>query len=194
MSCSIYELSKKMSEILPVKRYHHSLGVAYLASSLAMCYGEDSNAAMIAGLLHDVAKYIPDDVILAQCVEYNIPITEIERRNIFLLHGKLGAYYAKYTYKVTSHEILSAIRWHTTGKPAMTFLEKAIFLADYMEPGRTQPTTPKLDVLRTLAFHNIDLTIYHVLENMIRYLNGNKSEIDSASVDARNYYNQYLTI
>ncbi len=35
--------------------------------------------------------------------------------------------------------VYEAIRWHTTGKPDMTLLEKIIYLADYIEPNRDFP-------------------------------------------------------
>ena len=52
-----------------------------------------------------------------------------------------------------SEEICSAIRWHTTGRPDMTLLEKIIYLADYIEPTR------KFDgiaPLRSLAYEDLD--------------------------------------
>ena len=36
-------------------------------------------------------------------------------------------------------EVLDAIRYHTSGRPGMTLLEKIIYLADYIEPGRHFP-------------------------------------------------------
>ena len=46
-------------------RYQHTLGVANTSACLAMCHGADMNKAYIAGLLHDCAKCVPDDVKIA---------------------------------------------------------------------------------------------------------------------------------
>ena len=53
-------LKKKMDE----DRFEHTIGVAYTSVCLAMRYGEDLHKAELAGLLHDCAKCIPDDIKL----------------------------------------------------------------------------------------------------------------------------------
>ena len=60
-----------------------------------------------------------------------------------------GAYIAKAKYNVTDKEILSAITYHTTGKPDMTMLEKIVYIADYIEPARNK--APRLTEIRRLA-------------------------------------------
>ena len=128
-------------------RYQHTLGVANTSACLAMCHGADMNKAYIAGLLHDCAKCVPDDVKIAQ---FGLPISDIEFESPYLLHSKLGAYYAAHKYNVEDDEICSAIQWHTTGKPAMTLLEKIVFIADYIEPNRRE--IPGLSKIRRHPF------------------------------------------
>lgn len=194
MNDLIEELQTKMCKLLPDKRYRHTLSVAHLAASLAMCYGEDTEAAMIAGLLHDCAKCISDEEMLKKCRKAGIEILQIEENKPYLLHGKLGAYYAEHEYGIDNPEILSAIRCHTSGKINMTFLEMAVFLADYIEIGRRQPSVPPLSSIRTIAFSNIELAVYHTLNNMTEYLESLGEEFDETTVLARNYYkNRRLT-
>lgn len=76
-------------------RYRHTLGVADTSACLAMRYGVDMQKAYIAGLLHDCAKCVPDTVKLEECNRYGIEVTEFEKNSLYLLHAKLGAYYAK---------------------------------------------------------------------------------------------------
>ncbi len=194
MNVQIDELQTIMEEFLPKKRFLHTQGVQYLASCLSMCYGESAERAMLAGLLHDNAKYIDFELAIKECERYQLPVSDVERRNPFLLHGKLGAYYAKMKYGVEDEEILSAITYHTTGKPNMTFLEKVIFLSDYIEPRRVQPTTPTLDVIRTTAFSNLDLAVYYALDNTVRYLNNTNKEIDELTVKTLVYYKKALNL
>ena len=42
------------------ERYEHTLGVMYTAASMAMCHGTDTEQALLAGLLHDCAKCMPN--------------------------------------------------------------------------------------------------------------------------------------
>ena len=114
-----------------------------------------TSKAQTAGLLHDCAKCIPNDKKLKLCEKKNIPVSEIEEKAPFLLHSKLGVYIARKKYDVEDKEILSAVRWHTTGKPEMTQLEKIIYLADYIEPGRDK--APNLARVRRLAFEDLDV-------------------------------------
>lgn len=192
MNISIDEIEERVSKVLPKKRFLHTQSVAYLACSIAMAYGQDHNKAMIAGLLHDYAKYMTDDDAINLCIKENIPITSTEQEHPYLLHGKIGAYYAKTIFGITDSDILSAIQYHTTGKPAMTFLEKTIFVADYIEYRRTQPTTPSLDEIRQIAFTNLDLAVYYELSNTIAYLTSTNSDIDTMSLQTFEYYKQLL--
>ncbi|MDE7300024.1 MAG: bis(5'-nucleosyl)-tetraphosphatase (symmetrical) YqeK [Lachnospiraceae bacterium] len=182
-SKKIEETMLAMQKLLPRKRFVHSLGVAYLASSLAMAWGKNSEKAMLAGLLHDCAKYIPGEEALRQCAKYGIPVGKTEARQPYLLHGKLGAWYAEHKYGVDDEKILNAIRFHTTGRPEMCFIEKNIYLSDYLEIGRTQPAVPPLDELRRLAFHDMDLAVYYAAQNTVGFLKEKKNAEKTVEVD-----------
>ena len=186
------ELMKLIKEVLPKKRYMHTLGVAYLSSSLAMCYGFDNIKAFQAGLLHDCAKYEPDNIILDKCDNLKLDITTEQRMLPHLLHGILGEYYARTLYKIDDADILNAIKYHTTGRTQMSLLEKIVFVADYIEIGRTQPTNPPLDEIRKIAFSDIDRAVYLVAENVIRYLTETGSQIDSTTFEVLDYYKNIM--
>ena len=186
------ELDAEMQRILPRKRYLHSVAVAHLAAAYYVSLGYDPKHALIAGILHDCAKAYSDEQLVSDCEKYSVPVTEVERRNGFLLHGKLGAYYARKRYFITDEEILSAISYHTTGRPGMTDLEKVVFLADYLEPFRTQPTTPDLNEIRRIAFQDIDKAVYLALKNTLRYLGESGQEIDMTTADTfKEYQKRY---
>lgn len=89
-----------------------------------MCHKADINKAKIAGLLHDCAKCIDDDEKLKECIKYHIEVTEYEKKSKSLLHAKLGAYYAKSKYNIDDTDIINAIKYHTTGRPNMSLIEK----------------------------------------------------------------------
>ncbi len=51
-------------------------------------------------------------------------------------HGLVGADIVQRELAIDDEEILQAIRVHTTGAAKMSLLDKIIYVADYIEPGR----------------------------------------------------------
>ena len=117
-------------------------------------------------------------------------MTDFERKNPFLLHAKLGAYVAEEVYKVKDPDILSAISWHTTGKPRMTQLEQIIYIADYIEPNRYK--APNLADIRKLAFEDLDLCMYRILRDTVEYLKENPKSMDLTTEAAYRYYKRLI--
>lgn len=72
----------------------------------------------------------------------------------------------------------------------MTTLEKIIFIADYIEPGRT--TAPNLSEIRALAFQDLDLTMLRILEDTLNYLREKDITIDSMTEETYHFYKQWL--
>lgn len=179
-------LQKHMKEELTEDRYDHTLGVMYTAEALAMRYGVDMTKAAVAGLLHDCAKCIPNSQKLKICRKHHIEITELEEANPSLLHAKLGAYMAEKTYGIKDPEIISAIRWHTTGKPDMSLLDIIIYMADYIEPNRDK--APDLKEIRRLCFENIEEALYRVLEGTLNYLSDRPNTIDPMTKISYDFY------
>ena len=175
-----------MKKIQDAKRYEHTLGVAYTATALAMRYEESLKSAELAGLLHDCAKCLTDEKRIAICEKHNISINEVERRNPFLLHAKVGSFLAMEEYHVYDADIINAILNHTTGRPGMSLLEKIIFIADYIEPGRKN--APNLGEIRKLAFVDLDQCLVIVLKNILEYLETSDGEIDPMTRKTYEYY------
>ena len=183
------KMQKKLAKYLDENRYEHTLGVMFTCASLAMVHGYDLKNAQVAGLLHDSAKCIPNKKKLKICAEHHIPVSDFEKEHPFLLHAKLGAYIAKAKYNVTDKEILSAITYHTTGKPDMTMLEKIVYIADYIEPARNK--APRLTEIRRLAFEDLDECMYEILKDTLEYLEEDSAEdIEPTSREAYIYYKE----
>lgn len=185
-SYNIKAYQKKLKHEMDENRYEHTLGVMYTCGSLAMRYDADIQQAMLAGLLHDCAKCIPNGKKVKLCEKHNIQITDVERRNPFLLHAKLGAFLAMHEYDIHDKEIISAILNHTTGKPAMSLLDKIVYIADYIEPGRDK--AKNLPEIRRMAFVDLDLTLYQILHDTLSYLGEGDGEIDEMTQRAYEYY------
>lgn len=184
------ELKEKVRKSQKESRFAHTLGVVETAIQLAKQYQVDVKKAEIAALLHDCAKGLGGHEQLQLCKKYGLIITEAEERNPFLLHAKLGAYLAKADYGIDDEEILDAIRWHTTGRPEMTQLDKIIYIADYIEPNRNQ--APNLDEIRHLATLSLDECLYAILKATLAYLETKKDVIDPMTEQTYLYYKKYL--
>lgn len=184
-------LEKKVKKEMNVQRFHHTQGVMYTAAAMAMAFGEDVERAKMAGLLHDCAKScVPNSKKAKLCDTYGIKYSDFEKRNPQLLHGKLGAYFAKHIYGVKDAEICSAIACHTTGKPKMTVLEKIIFIADYIEPDRSG--MPRLDEIRKMAFCDLDMCVEMIMSDTLKYLKEAGRPIDDATAKAYDYYHKLI--
>lgn len=177
-----------MEKIQDSKRYEHTLGVEYTAAALAMRYDCDIRDAQIAGLLHDCAKCLTDAKRLSICKKHKIPITAVEKKNPFLLHAKVGAYLAHKKYKIRNEDIMNAIRSHTTGRQNMSILEKIVFVADYIEPGRSHAPNLELGEIRRLAFIDLDKAFIRILEDTLEYLKAGDRDIDPMTEETWRYY------
>lgn len=180
------EIIKELKEELDSKRYEHTLGVAYTAASLAMAYEMDVEKAYIAGLLHDCAKCMSDKERITYCKKHDIEMTEVELKNPSLLHAKVGSYLAADKYNIKDEEILSSIKYHTTGKPQMSAMEEIIFVADYIEPMREHDR--ELPQIRKEAFCDIKKAIRHIYHNTLSYLSTTTKSLDPMTEEAYKYY------
>lgn len=190
MDEQIRKMQQKVKKHLDNDRYEHTLGVMYTAGALAMRYQENVKSALIAGLLHDCAKCIPTEKKMKLCDKYHIEVSEVERSNPSLLHAKLGACFATKKYHIKDQAIISAIESHTTGKPGMSTLEKIVYIADYIEPGRRE--LPNMATVRKLAFENLDECLYRILKDSLNYLNTMKIDVDPMTENTYLYYKKLL--
>lgn len=176
------EMREKLKGSLKPSRYQHSLGVLETATELAEIYGCNLHQAQTAALLHDCAKYMPDDRRIEYCVSHGVEVTDAEREQLPLLHAKCGAIMAKEEYGIEDEDVLHAIAVHTTGCVNMNLLDKIIFISDYIEPGRDQ--APHLEELRALAKTDPDRTVYRILGDTLSYLRESNRTIDQTTQEA----------
>ena len=182
------KLRKEMEKIQDARRFEHTLGEEFTSAALAMRYGASVRDAQTAGLLHDCAKCLTDRERVSICKKNNISMTELEMENPFLLHAKVGAFLAREQYGVTDQDILDAIHNHTTGRPGMSLLEKIVFIADYMEPGRSH--APNLEEIRGMAFADLDRTLLKILGDTLDYLDGGNGDVDPMTRKTWEYYKE----
>jgi predicted HD superfamily hydrolase involved in NAD metabolism len=124
--------------------------------------------------------------MLKICDKAGTDLSEFERNSVSLLHSKAGAVLAESRYGVHDEDTLNAIRFHTTGRPGMSLLEKIVFVADYIEPGRD--SAPNLPQIRKLAYESIDDCVLQILKDTLRYLATTGSAVDPMTQKTYEYY------
>lgn len=154
-------------------RYIHTIGVMETAIELAKRYGADEKKAEFAAIFHDYAKFRPKEEMKKVILEQGLP-TDLLLHNEELWHAPVGAYLVSKEVGIEDLEILNAIRFHTSGRPNMTLLEKIIYVADYIEPGRH---FPGVDEVRELAQINIEDALIKAIQNTILFLMKKKQPI-----------------
>ena len=152
-----HQMLVQLSRTLSPLRLSHTLSVAETSVRLAARFGENPCQAHLAGMLHDCAKGLDAPSLLQLIRSGGIPTDDMELSMPALLHAPAGASLAKSQYHVTDASVLSAIRWHTTGRKNMTKLEKIIYLADVIEPERAD--FPGLSEIRELALTDLDRAV-----------------------------------
>lgn len=174
---------------LSPKRIPHVQGCEWEAVRLAKRWGESEEDAAEAGILHDITKklVLSEQLILSE--KYGIINDTYETANVKLLHAKTGAALARDLFNI-SDRVYSAIRWHTTGKPDMTLLEKIIYLADYIEPNRD---FPGVDKLRKLAYEDLDAAMVLGLKMSLEDIRSYGAEPYEVTVSAYEWYKAKLT-
>ena len=178
-------LREKAYAMLKPSRIPHVRGCAQEAVRLAGFWGEDPEEAAEAGILHDVTKKLDLEGQLLLCRKYDIVIDALESRSDKLLHSKTGAAVAQHEFGA-SDAVVSAITWHTTGRPGMSRLEKILYLADYMEPTRS---FDGVEELRRLSYLDLDRAMELGLSMSISDLKARHKEIHPMTEKAMEYYN-----
>ncbi len=184
----LVKIDADVKQALSEKRYKHSVGVMKKAEELAKIYDIDVNTAKLVGLAHDIGKELTKEEKLAYVEQNNIEIDEIEKINVGLLHGKIGADICKKRYGFTA-QMQDAIKYHTTGNEKMDLLAKIIFVADKIEENRNYENEEKqksLEYARQLAKEDINKAVLLEIDESLVYTIKKQELIHTDSVLARN--------
>lgn len=136
MSPSYAKARAALSARLSEKALHHSEAVADTAAHLAEIYDVDPDAARLAGLLHDWGREDSDEALCDQAADAGIEICGVDAEVPYLLHAKTGALGVEREFPDISAEVIQAISHHTVGGADMSDLDRVVYIADMIEPGR----------------------------------------------------------
>ena len=168
-----------IKEHLKSKRLKHTYGVAAEAKKLAERYGEDPEKAELAGLCHDMMRNISPEESAELVKRYGLPEKLADNPN--LAHGKIAAKVLADVYGMQDEDLLNAVRYHTTGRKGMSRLEKILYLADAIEPGRDYP---QVGALREAAEEDLDKACILCMERSMEYVRSTGASVDPDTIKA----------
>lgn len=185
------DIKDYLKSIHTVHRYKHILGVQKTSVKLAeIFYSKKEKVSKskfiyntsIAALLHDIDKgkdldYLWKLIKKDKDIDSKLRLIIKDSKEVYHAFG--GAYTAKIIFGAKDEDILNSIRYHTTGRKNMSTMEKIIYLADYIEPGRD---IPGLDAIRKVAKNDLDKACLMTVEKVLRYLKG-KDNICTLALD-----------
>ncbi|MBQ7116850.1 MAG: nicotinate (nicotinamide) nucleotide adenylyltransferase [Clostridia bacterium] len=181
------EHKRLLREKLDDYRFLHSLNVADSAASLARMYGADEEKAYFAGLVHDIMKNENNSDMLKMLEKGGIILSRTEKANPKLWHAMAGEACLKEKLGITDEEILSAVRYHTTGKSGMSLFDKIIYVADYVSAERNYPD---VGIMRQLSYEKgLDEACLYSLQYTLKALSERETVIHPDSLD---FYNELI--
>ena len=133
------EMLAELKDRVSPKRLKHILGVSDTAAMLARVYGCDERKARLAGLLHDWDKGLDDDQSRQRVRELGIEEQVgpwVVENMPQVLHGPTASVALAREHPDIPDDVIQAIYRHTTGALDMSDLDKVIYVADAIEPGR----------------------------------------------------------
>jgi nicotinate-nucleotide adenylyltransferase len=148
-------------------RFLHSRNTALLARDLAERWGQDTSAAWLAGMGHDICKSMREEELLELARRDGMEISAFEKKKASLLHGRAAAVFLRERFGVEREDVLEAIRVHTAGEPGMGPLSRILFIADKTEVGR-EKIDPALR--RLIREKSLEEAFAVVLEQTVSWL------------------------
>lgn len=171
-------------QLLPTHRFEHSLRVRETALKLARKFDVNPEKIAIAAILHDICKY-EDEAVMRNYIKNAQMDKRLLDYGSEVLHGPAAAAKLAQEYQLLDQDIALAITYHTIGRVGMSDIEKIIFVADYIEPGRTHAACQQV---AHIAFDNIDKAIYQICLNTLQFLISKEVMIFPTLVELYNDY------
>ncbi|MBR2353554.1 MAG: bis(5'-nucleosyl)-tetraphosphatase (symmetrical) YqeK [Clostridia bacterium] len=133
------ELRESLSEKMSEKRYRHTVEVERMVARLGALYAPDKIPMLRgAALLHDITKEYKKDYQLMLCARYALTVTKEDLFAPKTFHARTAAAMIPEDYPAfADEELISCVRYHTTGRRGMTLCEQLVYLADYIDLSRT---------------------------------------------------------
>lgn len=171
---------------LPRGLAEHVERVAAEADRLAAGFKELGRERVeLAAWGHDIARALSPQELLARARGFGLEVSPVEEEAPILLHGPVGGEILRREYGIDDPQVLAAARFHSTGRAGMSLLEKVIFVADKIEPGKVR-AKPALARVRELAARDLDAAILEYLDQMLVVAREEGWPLHPQAVAARN--------
>lgn len=197
-------LREKISGRMSGKRLAHTLAVEKMAVRLGELYcPEKKDVLAAAALLHDITKELSVEEHIAICEKYGAEYTNDNILAPKTFHAITAAATIPVEFpEFDDREIISAVRYHTTGRADMTLTEKIIYLADYIDDTRTFPDCIALremfwrpDVWRMSEkerLYHLDKMVHRSFDMTIADISENGGVVHPDTVAAKSYIKKNL--
>ncbi len=176
-----YEAAEALlSERLSPLAAAHCHRVAGTAAALAERFGVDVAAARLAGLLHDWDRERTPEQLFAAAADAGLAVSSADEMVPYLLHARTGAAALRTAFPGVPDEVVSAVARHTVGSSTMSDLDRIVYVADMIEPGRDYPGVDSLRELSTTA--TLVELFASAYQQSILYLISNRKRIHPETV------------
>ena len=134
-------LRERISTGMSEKRFRHTAEVEKMVVRLAELYAPEHIFELrAAALLHDITKEYSKIKQIEICARYGLEVTECDLGAPKTFHARTAAALIPDEYpEFDIGEVVSCVRFHTTGHTGMTLCEQLVYLADYIDMSRTFP-------------------------------------------------------
>jgi predicted HD superfamily hydrolase involved in NAD metabolism len=171
---------------LPRGLADHVQRVAAEADRLAAGFEELDRAQVeLAAWGHDIARALSPQELLTRARGFGLEVSPVEEEAPILLHGPVGAEILRQEYGIDNPQVLAAARFHSTGRAGMSLLEKVIFVADKIEPGKVR-AKPALARVRELADRDLNAAILEYLDQLLETAHQEGWPLHPHAIAARN--------
>ncbi|MDD2215040.1 MAG: bis(5'-nucleosyl)-tetraphosphatase (symmetrical) YqeK [Eubacteriales bacterium] len=171
-----------LENVLSEKRKRHTYSVASEAVSLAQCHNVPPEKAELAALFHDMYRGTQIEILDNYVRSFNLDSSYLGNSN--LAHGKIAGVIMEQDYGIQDRDIINAVAFHTTGREGMSDLEKILYLADAIEPGRKYPG---VEEIRKLAYVNLNQACLKAMNRSVDYIRSRGLKLDRDTIRAKNF-------
>lgn len=168
------------------ERFNHSIRVMGMVEKIIISNNLDIdiNKAKTAALIHDYAKLFTTAELLNIANKDKFNLSDFNN-NYKVLHALVGPYFIKNELKIFDEEILDAVKYHATGNESLSPLSMLIYVADFVEEGRTFTYSKKF---REIAMRDYIQAGAGISEFTIRMLKKNNMGIHPNTIKMYEYY------
>lgn len=172
------DITQKLLYYMTLKTFEHTKSTVLKAFDINQQINLPYDKVMLACLLHDISKNI----------EYNDKYSYAVPEDVIsspVMHAFQGVGIAEKDFGINDREVLSAIKYHTTGRARMSKLEILVFMADMIEDSRNYQGVERL---REIASEDYILGFLSCVELLYKHLKDEKKDIYPLTKECYNYY------